>query len=53
MQEYKTWEQRRKEWEALPPVYFPWWAWKKASLHNPVKYQMTLPVYQGNKVMLT
>lgn len=46
-------EINQQEWEALRPVYFPRWAWEKARRHNPQKYTMRFPVYQGQKVILT
>lgn len=42
-----------KNWNKLKPVYFPRWAWEKACRHNPKKYQMNLPTYQGKKVLMT
>lgn len=39
--------------EDQEPVYFPKWAWKKACQHQPEKYSMYEPTYQGRKVILT
>lgn len=42
-----------QEWLRLSPVYFQRWVWEKAVRHNPGRYSMHFPVYQGQKVILT
>lgn len=52
----KTDEQRRLEfekWFKMKPIYFSTWMWEVACQRQPHKYKMFLPVYQGQKVMLT
>lgn len=52
----KTDDQRKAEfekWAALKPVYFATWMWEVACRRSPDKYKMFLPVYQGQKVILT
>lgn len=41
------------KWNALKPVYFSHWVWEKAARHNPVRFSLHLPVYQGQKVIYT
>ena len=52
----KTDDDRKREfetWFKMKPVYFPTWAWEVACARQPHKYKMFLPIYQGQKVMLT
>lgn len=52
----KTDHQRKTEfdaWSALATVYFPTWVWKEVCERFPDKYKMFLPVYKGQKVILT
>lgn len=46
-------DNRLSEWLRLPPIYFQKWMWQKAVQHQPEKYTMLFPVYQGCKVILT
>lgn len=48
--------ERQKEfsrWYKLKPVYFQTWVWEVVCQRQPHKYKMLLPVYQGQKVILT
>ena len=52
----KTDDQRKAEFEAwtkLKPVWFHTWMWQEACKREPAKYKMFLPVYQGQRVILT
>lgn len=52
----KTDEERKEEfaaWAKLKPVYFPTWVWEEISKRYPDRYKMFLPVYQGQRVILT
>ena len=52
----KTDEQKKGEfnaWASLKPVYFPTWVWQEVCQRYPLRYKMFLPVYQGQKVVLT
>lgn len=52
----KTDEQKKADfeaWAALKPVYFPTWVWQEVCQRFPLRYKMFLPVYQGQKVILT
>ena len=40
-------------WNMLKPVYFPTWVWAEICERYPDKYKMAMPVYQGQKVVLT
>jgi len=42
-----------KAWNKLKPVYFQTWVWEEVCHKFPVRYQMILPTYQGQKVILT
>lgn len=35
------------------PIYFQRWMWQVACLHDPLKYSMREPRYQGRRVVLT
>lgn len=48
-----THEERVQQWSRFTSIYFPRWAWEKAVRHQPHKYSMYLPVYQGCKVIFT
>lgn len=49
----KTFRERQIEWEKLKPVYFPQWVWFEVCKRFADKYKYTLPVYQGQKVIMT
>ena len=52
----KTDDQRKADfaaWAALKPVHFATWMWEVACKRQPDKYKMFLPVYQGQRVVLT
>lgn len=40
-------------WHELSPVYFPRWVWQLVCQRSPLRYTMSLPTYQGQKVILT
>lgn len=40
-------------WSKLKPVYFQKWVWQEVCKRQPLTYRMELPVYQGQKVMMT
>lgn len=49
-------EQKKTEfeiWTRLKTVYFPTWVWQEVCQRFPDKYKMFLPVYQGQRVILT
>jgi len=41
------------KWNKMQPVYFPTWVWQELSKKFPSQYKMFLPIYQGQKVLLT
>lgn len=41
------------EWTKMKPVYFQKWVWEEVCKRQPLTYSMDLPVYQGQKVMMT
>lgn len=51
--EDKEYAKALKVWKKLKPVYFQKWVWFKANKHNPDKYPLKLPTYQGKRVILT
>jgi hypothetical protein len=52
----KTDEQKKADFEAwgkMPPVYFQTWVWQEICRRMPLRYKMFLPIYHGQKVVLT
>ena len=41
------------EWMKLPVIHFSKWMWEVAVRKQPNKYSMTLPTYQGQRVVMT